>query len=324
MAAKSVVAKRQIKPPLRARAAAGARQLWKNIRRDKALLLIVLPVVVHYLIFVYYPMYGNIIAFKDYSPVLGINGSEWVGFKYFLQFFRSPYFWRVLRNTLLISCYSILWGFPIPIIFALMTNDLRNGIFKRVVQAVSYIPYFISTVIICGMLVNFLSPSNGIVNTIIELFGGKPINFLMEPGWFRTVFIASGIWQGFGWSSIIYLAALTGINPELYEAATMDGASKLQQVIHVSVPCILPTIIVTFIMQIGTLMSVGYEKLILLYNPVTLDVADVISSYVYRTGLVEGNYSFGSAVGLFNSVINLLLVFLANRISKKASEVSLW
>ena len=324
MAAKSVVAKRQIKPPLRARAAAGARQLWKNIRRDKALLLIVLPVVIHYLIFVYYPMYGNIIAFKDYSPVLGINGSEWVGFKYFLQFFRSPYFWRVLRNTLLISCYSILWGFPIPIIFALMTNDLRNGIFKRVVQAVSYIPYFISTVIICGMLVNFLSPSNGIVNTIIELFGGKPINFLMEPGWFRTVFIASGIWQGFGWSSIIYLAALTGINPELYEAATMDGASKLQQVIHVSVPCILPTIIVTFIMQIGTLMSVGYEKLILLYNPVTLDVADVISSYVYRTGLVEGNYSFASVVGLFNSVINLLLVFLANRISKKASEVSLW
>ena len=324
MAAKSVVAKRQIKPPLRARAAAGARQLWKNIRRDKALLLIVLPVVIHYLIFVYYPMYGNIIAFKDYSPVLGINGSEWVGFKYFLQFFRSPYFWRVLRNTLLISCYSILWGFPIPIIFALMTNDLRNGIFKRVVQAVSYIPYFISTVIICGMLVNFLSPSNGIVNTIIELFGGRPINFLMEPGWFRTVFIASGIWQGFGWSSIIYLAALTGINPELYEAATMDGASKLQQVIHVSVPCILPTIIVTFIMQIGTLMSVGYEKLILLYNPVTLDVADVISSYVYRTGLVEGNYSFGSAVGLFNSVINLLLVFLANRISKKVSEVSLW
>ena len=324
MAAKSVVAKRQIKPPLRARAAAGARQLWKNIRRDKALLLIVLPVVIHYLIFVYYPMYGNIIAFKDYSPVLGINGSEWVGFKYFLQFFRSPYFWRVLRNTLLISCYSILWGFPIPIIFALMTNDLRNGIFKRVVQAVSYIPYFISTVIICGMLVNFLSPSSGIVPTIIELFAGKPSNFLMEPGWFRTVFIASGIWQGFGWSSIIYLAALTGINPELYEAATMDGASKLQQVIHVSVPCILPTIIVTFIMQIGTLMSVGYEKLILLYNPVTLDVADVISSYVYRTGLVEGNYSFGSAVGLFNSVINLLLVFLANRISKKASEVSLW
>ena len=220
--------------------------------------------------------------------------------------------------------FSGLWGFPIPIIFALMTNDLRNGIFKRVVQAVSYIPYFISTVIICGMLVSFLSPSNGIINTIIQFFGGKPINFLMEPGWFRTVFISSGIWQGFGWSSIIYLAALTGINPELYEAATVDGASKLQQVFHVSIPCILPTIIVTFIMQIGTLMSVGYEKLILLYNPVTLEVADVISSYVYRTGLVEGNYSFGSAVGLFNSVINLLLVFLANRISKKVSEISLW
>ncbi|RJV94899.1 sugar ABC transporter permease [Subdoligranulum sp. AF14-43] len=324
MAANSIASVKKTKPPLKLRIAAGGRRLWKNIRRDKALLLIVLPVVIHYLIFVYYPMYGNIIAFKDYSPVLGISGSEWIGFDYFVQFFKSPYFGRVLRNTLLISCYSILWGFPIPIIFALMTNDLRNGIFKRVVQAVSYIPYFISTVIICGMLVSFLSPSNGIINTIIQFFGGKPINFLMEPGWFRTVFISSGIWQGFGWSSIIYLAALTGINPELYEAATVDGASKLQQVFHVSIPCILPTIIVTFIMQIGTLMSVGYEKLILLYNPVTLEVADVISSYVYRTGLVEGNYSFGSAVGLFNSVINLLLVFLANRISKKVSEISLW
>ena len=296
----------------------------KNVKRDRALLLIILPVIIHYLVFVYYPMYGNIIAFKKYSPVLGIWGSEWVGFQYFIQFFKSPYFFRVLRNTLLISVYSVLWGFPIPILFALFVNELKDGIFKKLVQGVSYIPYFISTVIICGILVNLLSPSSGIINTIIQFFGGEPINFLMEPSWFRTVFIASGVWQGFGWSSIIYLAALTGISSELYEAAKVDGATKVQQIIHVSIPCILPTVIVTFIMQIGTLMTVGYEKIILLYNPVTLETADVISTYVYRTGLVEGNYSFGSAVGLFNSVINLILVFIANKISRRVSEVSLW
>ena len=299
-------------------------RLKKNIKRDKALLLIILPVVVHYLVFFYYPMYGNIIAFKDYSPTKGIWGSDWVGFQYFVQFFRSPYFVRVLRNTALISVYSILWGFPIPILFALLTNDLKAGVYKRVVQAVSYIPYFISTVIICGMLVNFLAPSTGIVNMVIEALGGEPINFLMEPKWFRTVFIASGVWQGFGWSAIIYLAALTGVSPELYEAAKMDGASKIQRVIHISIPSILPTIVVTLILQIGTLMSIGYEKIILLYNPVTLEVADVISSYTYRTGLVEGNYSFASAVGLFNSVINLILVAFANKVSRKVSEVSLW
>ena len=300
------------------------RRLWKNIKRDKALLLIVLPVVIHYLIFVYYPMYGNVIAFKDYSPVLGIAGSEWAGLKYFKRFFESPYFGRVIRNTLQISIYSLLWSFPVPIVFALMVNELKQGIFKRMVQAVSYIPYFISTVIVCGMVISFLSPTDGIVNNVIKLFGGEPINFMMEPDWFRTVFIASGIWQGFGWQSIIYLAALVGINPELYEAATVDGASRLQKVIHVSIPCIMPTIIITFILQLGQLMSIGHEKLILLYNPITLDVADVVSTYVYRTGLVDGNYSLGSAVGLFNAVINLILVILANRLSRKLSSVSLW
>lgn len=300
------------------------RRLWKNIKRDKALLLIVLPVVIHYLIFVYYPMYGNVIAFKDYSPVLGIAGSEWAGLKYFKRFFESPYFGRVIRNTLQISIYSLLWSFPVPIVFALMANELKQGIFKRVVQAVSYIPYFISTVIVCGMVISFLSPTDGIVNNVIKLFGGEPINFMMEPDWFRTVFIASGIWQGFGWQSIIYLAALVGINPELYEAATVDGASRLQKVIHISIPCIMPTIIITFILQLGQLMSIGHEKLILLYNPITLDVADVVSTYVYRTGLVDGNYSLGSAVGLFNAVINLMLVILANRLSRKLSSVSLW
>ena len=299
-------------------------RLKKNIKRDRALLIIILPVVLHYLIFFYYPMYGNIIAFKDFKYTKGIWGSDWAGFTYFMRFFSSPYFTRVLRNTILISVYSTLWGFPIPIIFALMTNDLKNGIYKRVVQAVSYIPYFISTVVICGMLVNFLSPSTGIINKLIQAFGGKAINFLMEPNWFRTVFIASGIWQGFGWSAIIYLAALTGVSPELYEAAKIDGASKVQRVIHIAIPSITPTIVVTFILQLGSLMSVGYEKLILLYNPITLEVADVISSYTYRTGLVEGNYSFAAAVGLFNSVINLGLVLVANWISRKVSDNSLW
>lgn len=300
------------------------RAFARALKKDRVLILMVLPVVIHFLIFKYYPMYGNIIAFKNYSPVLGINGSHWAGLKYFEQFFNSPYFFRVIRNTVLISLYSLLWGFPIPIIFALLTNELRNGAYRRVVQSLSYIPYFISTVVVAGMLFNFLSPSTGIVNTVIRAFGGEPVHFLMEPEWFRTVFIASGIWQGFGWSSIVYIAALAGVSPELYEAATMDGAGRLQKIWHVSIPSILPTIVITLILNIGSFMSVGYEKIILLYNPVTMEVADVISSYVYRVGLVESNTSLGAAVGLFNAAINLVLVWSANRVARRISNVSLW
>ena len=300
------------------------RAFARALKKDRVLILMVLPVVIHFLIFKYYPMYGNIIAFKNYSPVLGINGSHWAGLKYFEQFFNSPYFFRVIRNTVLISLYSLLWGFPIPIIFALLTNELRNGAYRRVVQLLSYIPYFISTVVVAGMLFNFLSPSTGIVNTVIRAFGGEPVHFLMEPEWFRTVFIASGIWQGFGWSSIVYIAALAGVSPELYEAATMDGAGRLQKIWHVSIPSILPTIVITLILNIGSFMSVGYEKIILLYNPVTMEVADVISSYVYRVGLVESNTSLGAAVGLFNAAINLVLVWSANRVARRISNVSLW
>ncbi len=300
------------------------RAFARALKKDRVLILMVLPVVIHFLIFKYYPMYGNIIAFKNYSPVLGINGSHWAGLKYFEQFFNSPYFFRVIRNTVLISLYSLLWGFPIPVIFALLTNELRNGAYRRVVQSLSYIPYFISTVVVAGMLFNFLSPSTGIVNTVIRAFGGEPVHFLMEPDWFRTVFIASGIWQGFGWSSIVYIAALAGVSPELYEAATMDGAGRLQKIWHVSIPSILPTIVITLILNIGSFMSVGYEKIILLYNPVTMEVADVISSYVYRVGLVESNTSLGAAVGLFNAAINLVLVWSANRVARRISNVSLW
>lgn len=297
---------------------------WKNVKRDRVLIIMVLPVVLHFLIFSYYPMYGNIIAFKNYNPLDGINGSPWAGLEHFKTLFASPYFGRIVRNTLLISLYSLLWGFPIPVLFALMVNDLRQGKYKKLVQAATYVPYFISTVILVGILFNMLSPRYGVINQLIQFFGGQPIHFMMEPGWFRTVFIASGIWQGFGWSSIVYLAALSGVNPETYEAARIDGASKFKQAIHISIPYILPTIIITLILQIGSTMSVGHEKVILMYNPVTMEVADVISSYVYRTGLVEQNTSFASAVGLFNSVVNFILVVTANKISKKFSEVSLW
>ena len=298
--------------------------LWTRIKRDKLLILMVLPVVIHFLVFRYYPMYGNIIAFKNYSPVKGILGSPWAGLRYFKQFFNSPYFFRVIRNTILISFYSLLWGFPLPILFALMTNDLKSPGYRRAVQSLSYIPYFISTVVVAGMLFNFLSPSNGIINKFLGFFGVNPIHFLMEPKWFRTVFIASGIWQGFGWSSIVYIAALSGVNPELYEAATIDGAGRFGKIFHVSLPAILPTIVITLILNIGSFMSVGYEKIILLYNPITMETADVISSFVYRVGLVENNASLGAAVGLFNAAINLVLVILTNRIAKKVSDVSLW
>lgn len=300
------------------------KSFWAKVKRDKFLILMVLPVVIHFLVFRYYPMYGNIIAFKNYSPVKGILGSPWAGFKYFKQFFSSPYCFRVIRNTILISFYALLWGFPLPIFFALMTNDLKSPGYKKVVQSLSYIPYFISTVVVAGMLFNFLSPSTGIINKFLGMFGVDPIHFLMDPKWFRTVFVASGIWQGFGWSSIVYIAALSGVNPELYEAATIDGAGRFNKIWHVSLPCILPTIIITLILNIGSFMSVGYEKIILLYNPVTMETADVISSYVYRVGLVENNASLGAAVGLFNAFINLVLVTTTNKIAKKISDVSLW
>lgn len=294
-----------------------------DIRKNKLLYLMLLPVVLFFAIFHYVPMYGAIIAFKDYSPRLGILGSPWAGLEHFQSFFGGLYFWRVLKNTILISLYELLFGFPAPIILALLLNEVRSSLFKRTVQTVTYMPHFISLVVVCGMIKEFTS-STGIVNDVIAYFGGERLSLLLEPEYFRTLFISSGIWQHIGWGTIIYLAALTGIDPEQYEAAKIDGAGRWKQMLHITLPGIMPTIVILIILDIGRLMNVGSEKIILLYNPSTYETADVIGSYVYRIGLQELNYSFSSAVGLFNSVINFTLVIFSNWLSRRLNETSLW
>ena len=272
----------------------------------------------------YAPMYGAQIAFRDFSPVLGITGSKWVGFKYFIQFFKSEYFGRLIKNTLGISLYSIIVSFPIPIILALLINEVRGKFFKRSVQTVVYLPHFISAVVVVSILSALLSPSSGLINQLITAFGGTPIHFMAEPKYFKTIYVLSDIWQSAGYGSIVYMAALTGIDPSLYEAATVDGASKWDKLIHITLPGLLPTIIIMLILRMGSIFSVGYEKIMLMYNPATYETADVISTYVYRRAFESGDYSFSAAVGLFNSVINFTIIVLFNKFSKKISEVSLW
>ncbi len=298
--------------------------LKKNVVRDRYLLLLVLLPVLYFIIFHYVPMYGLQIAFKRYSPGRGIWGSPWVGLKWFEQFFGSYFAGRLIRNVLLLNIYSLLWGFPLPILFALLLNEVKNGIFKRVVQTISYMPHFISVVVVVGMVFSFLSVNGGIVNVMLEHLGIEPINFMSEPKWFRTIYIASGVWQSFGWGSIIYLAALSGIDTEQYEAARIDGANRIQQIVHITIPGILPTVIILLILQCGRMMSVGYEKIILMYNTATYEVADVISTYVYRNGILGGEFSFSTAVDLFNNVCNCLLLVTINWISRKVSDISLW
>ena len=297
---------------------------WKSLRRDRQLVFMLIPVVIFFAVFSYYPLYGILIAFKDYSISRGILGSPWAGLRYFRQFFSSPYFGRLLRNTVLISVYSLLWGFPIPILFALLLNEFKDGKFKRVIQTVSYLPHFISLVVICGILIDIFSPQGGVVNSLLYRLTGKRINFFGEPEWFRTMYVGSGVWQEFGWNSIIYLAASTGINPDLYEAARIDGAGRLRQIWHVTLPGIKPTILTLLILNLGNIMSVGYEKIILLYSPTTYETADVISTYVYRTGLLSQQYSYAGAVGLFNSAINIAILVLCNFAGKKLFGVGIW
>lgn len=299
------------------------KKVMKDFIRNRYAYLMALPVVAYFIVFHYIPMYGAIIAFKDYSPLKGIWGSEWVGFKHFEDFFGSIYFWRLIRNTLLISLYSIIFGFPVPIIFALLLNEIRNSLFKRVVQTATYMPHFLSLVVVAGMIVNFTSV-DGLINDIIAALGGERIPFLMKPEYFRLIYVASGIWQEFGFQSIIYLAAITNIDPQLYEAARIDGANRWQQLKHITLPGILPTIVILFILRIGNIMNVGYEKIILLYNPATYETADVISTFVFRRGLIEFDYSFATAVGLFNSVVNFVVLIIANEIAKRLQETSLW
>lgn len=299
------------------------RAIKKDYTKNKWLILMALPVVAWYILFHYVPMYGVIIAFKQYSPIKGIWGSDWIGLQHFYDFFNSVSAWRVIRNTLVINFYQLIFGFPAPIILALLMNEIKNKAFKKSIQTITYLPHFVSTVVICGMIIDFFA-KNGLINDLIAYFGGPRTIFLVEAGWFRSIYVGTGIWQGVGWGSIIYLAALTAIDTELYEAVTIDGAGRWKQFIHITLPGIASTIVILFIMNIGRMMSEGFEKVILLYNPSTYETADIISSFVYRRGLVEANYGFSAAVGLFNTVVNLILIVAANYTSRKVNETSLW
>lgn len=295
----------------------------KDLHVNKEIYFMLIPVVIFYIIFHYMPMYGALIAFKDYAPKLGVTGSPWAGFKHFEMFFNSPSFLTVLLNTLRISLNSLLYEFPAPIILALLMNELRSAKFSKLVQTATYLPHFISLIVVCGMVKDF-TRDTGIITQLLSVFGVPEKSLLGYPQYFLPIYIGSNIWQQVGWSSIIYLAALTGVDPQLYEAAKIDGANKWQQTVHVTLVGIMPTIITMLILRMGSILSVGYEKIILLYNDATLEVADVISTYVYRKGILEQSWSFSTAVNLFNSLVNLVFLLVTNKISSKLNETSLW
>lgn len=296
------------------------KQIWKS----RYLYLLLLPCLAWYLIFMYGPMYGLQIAFKDFMPFLGIEGSKWVGFKHFISFFESEYFWRLIKNTVGISLYSIVVGFPVPIILALLMNEVGNKYFKKGIQTIAYMPHFISSVVVVSIVNALLSPSTGLLNQIIETFGGEAIYFMAEPKYFKTIYVLQDIWKSAGYNSIVYLAALTSIDPTMYEAATVDGASKWDKLVRITLPSLLPTIIIMLILRMGTVFSVGYERIMLMYNEATYETADVISTYLYRRAFKSGDYSFSAAIGIFNAVINYTIIMVFNKISAKVSEVSLF
>lgn len=298
-------------------------RLKKDLQTNGSLYILVLPVIIFFIIFHYIPLWGAQIAFRDYTPKLGITGSRWVGVDHFVRFFKSPNFTRTIKNTFTISILELIFAFPAPILLALLLNELRWPRYKKAVQTITYLPHFISLVVICGMIKDFVS-TYGFFNDIREFFGLERFNWLQDANYFRPIYIISGIWAGIGWGSIIYIAALAGIDQELYEAASIDGANRFQKAIHITLASLVPTIIIMLIMRLGQMFSVGYEKIILLYNPATYRTADVISTYVYRSGLIDRNFSYSTAVGLFNSLINFLLVLLANTMSRKLTQLSLW
>jgi putative aldouronate transport system permease protein len=295
-----------------------------NLKKSWQLWLLLLPALLYIVVFCYQPMYGALIAFKDFNPRLGIMGSPWAGLKYFKQFFQTSIFSKTLFNTILLSTYNLLWSFPIPIIFALLLNQVRSRKLKGFIQTVTYAPNFISVVVLVGMVTLFLAPGSGFLTGILGKLGAKDSLYLVRPEYFRTLYIASGIWQSMGFSSIIFLAALTGVSPELHESAMMDGAGIVKRIWHIDLPAILPTIVIMLIMAIGNILSIGYEKVYLLQNGMNLEVSEIISTYVFKTGIRSAQYSFATAVGLFNSVINLILLLAANIIAKKTTETSLF
>lgn len=296
---------------------------WHRIYSNRALYLLLLPSFIIMFIFTYMPMYGVVIAFKDFTPAKGIMGSDWAGLKYFKQYFNSYQFWPTIKNTLLLSIYSIVVTFPLPILLALICNQMRTGKFKKFFQVSTYLPHFISTVVMCGMIILFLSPSSGVIAKLLSFIGIRMSNVMGSAAAFPSVYVWTEVWQHLGWDSILYIAALAAIDPSLYEAATMDGASKWQKMLKIDIPLLMPTATVMFILRMGSVMNVGFEKVYLLQNNLNTTSSEIISTYVYKMGLVSSQYSLSSAIGLFNNLINLVLLVTVNYISKKMSDTSL-
>jgi len=298
--------------------------LFKDLARDRWLYIFLVIPVAYYLVFKYVPMYGAVIAFKDFKIGQGIFGSKWVGFTQFTRLFRTPDFFNILKNTLLLNIYTLVFGFPVPIILAILLNEVRSGSFKRVSQSLLYLPHFISWVVLAGIFIQMLSPSTGVVNMILKTCGVTPVYFMASSFWWPIMFVISGIWQDAGWGSIIYLAAVSAIDPELYEAAHIDGANKFRQIWHITLPGIKATIAILLILRMGSMMDVGFEHIYNLQNSAVYDVSDVISTYVYRVGIRGAQYSYTTAIGLFQSIISLVLVYTTNRITRTLGENSLW
>lgn len=300
------------------------RDFKKRFMSTKALYFFVIPGLVYYVVFKYWPIFGSQIAFRDYSPYLGFVKSPWVGMENFQRFFGSPDFWLILKNTLWINLVNLVVGFPFPIILALLLNQLKSKYFKKFVQTVTYAPYFISTVVMVGILYTMLSPYSGVVNAVIKLFGGKPIHFMGESSLYVMIYVLSGIWQTCGWSAIVYISALTSISPDLHESAIVDGASRFQRVIYIDIPGIMPTIVTMLILTAGQLLTIGFEKSYLMQNSINLGVSEVISTYTYKRGLIDGDFSYATAVEMFQSAINFIVLILVNKIGKRINGTSLW
>ncbi len=313
-----------VRPAAREKRRTALRSGLKNAAEHWQLWVMMLPAIVFIFIFAYKPMYGVLIAFKNYNFKLGIMGSEWVGFKYFTTLFHSYWFPIILKNTLTISLLSLVLGFPMPIILALAANEIPKEGLKRAFQTVSYAPHFISTIVMCGMVILFLSPKTGIINHFLSLFGVEPIFFMQSLPGFKWIYVLSGVWQGAGWGAIIYFAALSGVDQSLLEAADIDGASRFQKIIYINFPVLVPTIVIVFILNCGSLLNVGYEKVYALQNSPNLPSSEVISTYVYKIGLQDRNYSLSTATNLFNSVVNSTILILANLLSKRVAKTSLW
>jgi putative aldouronate transport system permease protein len=295
----------------------------KDFLKNKYVYLLALPVVLYYIIFHYIPMYGVQIAFKEFVPIKGISGSKWIGLENFQRISKDVMFFRALKNTVILSVYNVLWSFPAPIILALLLNEVRSKLVKSAVQTITYLPHFVSIVVISGLIIDFTA-TRGLISDLLAMFGVPRSNLLTNPNLFRSIYISTGIWQEIGFNSIIYLSALSAIDTQLYEAASIDGSGRIGKLINVTLPSITPTIIILLILKVGHIMGIGFDKIFLLYNPATYETADVISTYVYRKGLVNQSYSYSSAVGLFNSVVNFAFLISTNKISKKVSETSLW